>query len=71
VEGHDARRGCDRAAERVWTMSFPFFARRRWCGRRLQATNADWERGDGDVIDAPIETLLLVLTGRRVGQLVS
>jgi uncharacterized protein (TIGR03083 family) len=54
------------AAERVWAMSFPFFARRRFRGTRLRATNADWARGEGDEIQAPIERLLLLLTGRQV-----
>jgi uncharacterized protein (TIGR03083 family) len=54
------------AAERVWAMSYPFFARRRLRGKRLRATNADWAAGTGDALEAPIETLLLVLTGRQV-----
>ncbi len=56
------------AAERVWAMSFPFFARRRFRGTRLRETNADWARGEGDEIDAPIEKLLLMLTGRHVDE---
>jgi uncharacterized protein (TIGR03083 family) len=55
------------AAERVWTMmSFPFFARRRFRGKRLRATNADWTAGEGEELAAPVETLLLMLTGRKV-----
>ena len=52
------------AADRVWSMSFPFWARRRLRGHRLVATNADWSAGDGVVVEAPIERLLLMLTGR-------
>jgi len=54
------------AAERVWAMRFPFFARRRLRGKRLRATNADWAAGTGDEVEAPIETLLLMLTGRQL-----
>ena len=56
------------AADRVWSMGFPFRARKRLGGRRLVATNADWSAGDGDAtVEAPIERLLLLLTGRWVG----
>lgn len=53
------------AADRVWTMGFPFHARRRLRDTRLVATNAPWQAGSGDhVVEAPIERLLLLLTGR-------
>jgi len=56
------------AADRVWSMGFPFRARKRLSGRRLVATNAEWSAGDGDAtVEAPIERLLLLLTGRSVG----
>ncbi|MBN1092081.1 maleylpyruvate isomerase family mycothiol-dependent enzyme [Blastococcus sp. TML/M2B] len=53
------------AATRVWTMPWPMsttFPRVR--GVRLVATDADWSAGEGDIVEAPIEALLLVLTGR-------
>lgn len=53
------------AANRIWRMGFPFFARRRLRGKQLRATNADWEAGKGELIEEPIESLLLRLTGRR------
>jgi uncharacterized protein (TIGR03083 family) len=53
------------AANRIWRMGFPFFARRRLRGQRLRATNAHWEAGKGQLIEEPIESLLLRLTGRR------
>lgn len=50
-----------------WTVrnvSWPFYARRRFRGRRLRATDIDWARGEGEVIEAPMGDLLLMLTGR-------
>jgi len=53
------------AATRVWTMGWPFWARRRLRGHRLTATDTDWSAGEGDTeLRAPIAALLLVLTGR-------
>ena len=52
-------------ATRVWTMGWPFWARRRLRGIRLRATDADWSAGDGDTeVRGPIGALLLLLTGR-------
>ena len=51
-------------SDHVWTSSFPFRARTRLAGYRLQATNADWAAGEGELVEAPVERLLLVLTGR-------
>jgi uncharacterized protein (TIGR03083 family) len=52
------------AADRVWSMGFPYRARRRLGGVRLVATDAAWTRGDGAEIAGPIAALLLMLTGR-------
>ncbi|MGY1828708.1 maleylpyruvate isomerase family mycothiol-dependent enzyme [Blastococcus sp. SYSU DS0541] len=56
------------AATRVWDLPWPtsttFHARRRLSGRRLVATDADWAVGQGQVVEGPIEALLLLLTGR-------
>jgi uncharacterized protein (TIGR03083 family) len=54
------------SADRVWGLGFPFHARRRLRGYRLRALDADWTRGDGPVIEGPIDALLLLLTGRTV-----
>jgi uncharacterized protein (TIGR03083 family) len=54
------------AAQRAWSMGFPFGARRRLRGYRLVATDCDWRAGDGTVIEAPIAELLLLVTGRDV-----
>jgi uncharacterized protein (TIGR03083 family) len=53
------------AAQRVWDMGFPFRARRRYAGRRLVATDADFAVGEGQEVSAPIRDLLLLLTGRQ------
>jgi uncharacterized protein (TIGR03083 family) len=56
------------AATRVWDMPWPmsttFSPRRRLAGLRLVATDTEWEVGEGDVVEGPIEALLLTLTGR-------
>jgi uncharacterized protein (TIGR03083 family) len=51
-------------AERVWTMGWPFWARRRLRGVRLHATDTDWSAGVGVELRGPIRMLLLLLTGR-------
>ncbi|BEL10865.1 maleylpyruvate isomerase family mycothiol-dependent enzyme [Actinoplanes sichuanensis] len=52
-------------ATRVWTMGWPFWARRRLPAVRLVATDTDWSVGDGAEVCGPISALLLLLTGRR------
>jgi uncharacterized protein (TIGR03083 family) len=56
-------------ATRVWTMGWPFWARRRLAGLRLVATDVDWSVGEGADVTGPIEALLLVLTGRTAAAL--
>jgi uncharacterized protein (TIGR03083 family) len=51
-------------ADRVWTMGWPFWARRRLRGLRLVATDIDWSAGAGVELRVPIGMLLLLLTGR-------
>lgn len=58
-------RGAMAAADRVWRRAFPFFARRKLRGLRLVATDAQWSRGDGELVEGPIAALLVLLTGRR------
>jgi uncharacterized protein (TIGR03083 family) len=53
------------AAQRVATMGYWFWARRRVRGLRLEATDADWTYGEGAVVRGPVAVLLMVLTGRR------
>jgi uncharacterized protein (TIGR03083 family) len=51
-------------ADRVWTMGWPFWARRRLRGLRLLATDSDWSAGAGAEVRGPIGMLLLLVTGR-------
>ena len=53
-----------KGATRVWTMGWPFWAKRRLRGLRLTATDLDWAVGSGPDVTAPIQALLLLLTGR-------
>jgi uncharacterized protein (TIGR03083 family) len=52
------------AADRVWSMPFPFRARRRLRGVTLTATDVDWRAGSGPEVRGAIDALLLLLTGR-------
>ncbi len=51
-------------AARVWTMGWPFWAKKRMRGFRLIATDVDWWAGKGAEVRGPIDALLLLLTGR-------
>jgi uncharacterized protein (TIGR03083 family) len=51
-------------ATRVWTMGWPFWARRKLRDVRLVATDTDWSAGAGAELRGPIDALLLLLTGR-------
>jgi uncharacterized protein (TIGR03083 family) len=51
-------------AQRVWTMGWPFWARRRLGSYQLVATDIDWTTGKGAVVEGPVAALLLLLTGR-------
>lgn len=52
--------------ERVWTMGWPFWARRRFGRFRFVATDVDWSAGDGPEVNGPVCGLLLLLTGRSI-----
>lgn len=52
-------------AARVWRMGWPFWARRRFRGYRLVATDVDWSAGAGAEVRGPVGALLLLLTGRQ------
>ncbi|KUI30850.1 hypothetical protein AU196_23950 [Mycobacterium sp. IS-1742] len=53
------------AAQRLWSMGFPFHARRRFAGMALQATDADFAVGSGRPVSAPIRDIVLALSGRN------
>jgi uncharacterized protein (TIGR03083 family) len=52
------------AADRIWSRSRMFHARRRFAGYRLVADDVPWTVGRGQEISGPIGGLLLLLTGR-------
>jgi len=53
------------AADRVWSCSRMFHARKKLAGYRLVAGDAPWAAGQGMEVSGPIGALLLLLTGRR------
>ncbi|GAA2556663.1 maleylpyruvate isomerase family mycothiol-dependent enzyme [Pseudonocardia hydrocarbonoxydans] len=55
--------------QRVWSMGWPFHARRRLGGMRLVATDSDWTAGDGPEVHGTTGALLLLLTGRTAAAL--
>ncbi|TKK75854.1 hypothetical protein FDA94_38800 [Herbidospora galbida] len=55
------------AADRVWTMGFPFRAGKAIAGLELVATDCAWGVGSGRPVEGPIAGLLLLITGRGRG----
>jgi uncharacterized protein (TIGR03083 family) len=53
------------AATRVWSMGWPFRAKRALSGVELVATDHPWSAGQGPRVEGPIGALLMLLTGRR------
>lgn len=54
------------AAQRVWTMGWPFWAKRHLRGLHLAADDIEWSTGAGTPVHGPILDLLLAMTGRSV-----
>jgi hypothetical protein len=52
------------AFHRIWSMGWPFHARRRLAGVTLVATDADLAVGDGPEVHGHLADLLLLTTGR-------
>jgi uncharacterized protein (TIGR03083 family) len=52
------------AADRVWSTSRMFHARKKLSGYRLIADDTSWSAGHGQEVRGPIGALLLLLTGR-------
>ena len=56
------------AADRVWALRWPlsraFHARTRLRGLELVATDVDWSVGAGLRVEAPVQGLLMLMTGR-------
>ncbi|WP_188195472.1 maleylpyruvate isomerase family mycothiol-dependent enzyme [Nonomuraea sp. SYSU D8015] len=51
-------------ATHIWERGFPFYPQRRLRGLRLAATDVDWVVGEGDLVEGPIQALLLLMSGR-------
>ena len=52
------------AARRLARAGYPIGAKKRIRGLRLAATDADFELGDGPLVEGPIEALMLAIAGR-------
>lgn len=52
------------AFQRIWSMGWPFHARRKHAGLRLEATDADLIVGEGPLVLGSLSDLLLLATGR-------
>lgn len=55
------------AAQRIWQMSFPFHARKRFAGVELVADDADFRVGSGARVTGSIADIVLALSGREAG----
>ena len=54
-----------RVADMVARVGFPIQAKKRIAGLRLSATDCDWSRGSGPVVEGPLPSLILVTAGRK------
>ncbi|MCW2762336.1 MAG: hypothetical protein JWR85_2537 [Marmoricola sp.] len=54
------------AAQRAWSMGWPFRARKRLRGFSLAATDHTWSVGEGDLVEGPVRAMLMLVTGRDV-----
>jgi uncharacterized protein (TIGR03083 family) len=54
------------AAQRAWSMGFPFRAKRQLRGFTLAARDHPWTVGDGPLVEGPVGALLMLVTGRHV-----
>jgi len=52
------------AADRIWSMGYPFHARKRFGGYAFAASDADWSTGSGAPVRGPMEAIMLLLAGR-------
>jgi uncharacterized protein (TIGR03083 family) len=55
------------AAERLWSMGFPFHTRRRFPGVQIVADDADFRVGAGERVSGSISDIVLALAGREIG----
>ena len=54
------------AAQRGYTLGWPFNVRKRLRGFRLAATDHPWSIGTGPAVEGPVQDLLMLVTGRDV-----
>jgi uncharacterized protein (TIGR03083 family) len=52
------------AANLATSVGFPLGAKKRIAGLRLVANDTSWSTGEGPTIEGPLESLILVMTGR-------
>lgn len=52
------------AAARLWTMGFPFNARKRFPETQFRAIDADFTVGRGELVQGPIQDIAMALSGR-------
>lgn len=52
------------AAQRAWSMGFPFHAQKRLRGLTLTAVDHQWSVGEGPIVEGPVRALLMLVTGR-------
>ncbi|GIH97891.1 maleylpyruvate isomerase family mycothiol-dependent enzyme [Planobispora siamensis] len=62
----EAARVC---ATHIWERGFLFHPQRRLRGLRLVATDTDWAVGEGEVVQGPVQALLLLMSGRSTAAL--
>ncbi|HQR28239.1 MAG TPA: maleylpyruvate isomerase family mycothiol-dependent enzyme [Nocardioides sp.] len=54
------------AAQRAWELNWPFGTKKRLRGFTLAATDQPWQAGEGPVVEATSQALLMLVTGRYV-----
>jgi MDMPI C-terminal domain len=46
-------------------IGFPLQVKKRIVGLRMSATDSDWAVGSGPSVEGPLESLILVMAGRK------
>lgn len=52
-------------ADTTTRIGFPIQAKKRIAGVRISATDSDWSAGDGPAVTGPLESIILVMAGRK------
>jgi uncharacterized protein (TIGR03083 family) len=55
------------AADRVWTFTRAYGGKKLCKGLRVQATDADWGEGEGELVEGPMASVLIAIAGRAAG----